>query len=61
MTQNHMLIVFRERFYTINRNSTILNKPTISIKIIDSLKVVNKIQQLVRKRLQKNNLDIIAH
>ena len=55
MTQNHMLIVFRERFCTINRNSTILNKPTISIKIIDSLKVVNKIQQLVRKRLQKNN------
>ena len=40
---------------------TILKKPTISGKIVSFLKIVGEIQQLVRKRSQKINYDVVLH
>ena len=42
--RNRFLIVFRERFRTINHNlTTIFKKPTISVDIAGFLKTVDKI------------------
>ena len=40
---------------------TIFKKPTISGKIVSFLKIVGEIQQLVQKRSQQINYDVILH
>ena len=60
---NHIMIIFFcERLCIIDRNSTtVFKKPTISVKIVFFSKFVSKILQLVRKRSQKNNQDVVVH
>ena len=57
-----MKFIFCERFHaSCCILPTIFKKPTISGKIVGFLKIVSKIQQLVQKRSQKINYDVILH
>ena len=55
-------LIFCERFHTSCCISlTIFKKPALFPEIVDFMKIVGEIQQLVRKRSQKINHDVILH
>ena len=60
--QNYVLSIYLERFgISCGISPTNFKKPTILPEIIRFFKIVGKIQNLVQKRSQKINYNILLH